>query len=388
MRLRIALAFSSLILLLMTGCWNRAELDEYSFVQAVAIDKSEQENIKMTTHFYKPNGGGGDASGSKTKSMGSSLNIQTEGENIFDAIRDITLHLGRKSKWDHNRVILVSEEIIKQQNIAELLDLFIRDHEPRPTTYILVTKGEASDYLELPPYIENTLGQQFRSMDQVSYQSSAKVIKATILDLEIQMKSPTGIALLPTLYLEKKHKKEPAIAGIVLLEKGKLIDSLPASEVRGLLMLTNKMKGAAFSIPCEGKVGGKIKKDAFELSFINSKIKTSIKKDAVDVHIALALKGSAGELVCSSLITEQDEAAFEKRVSDLAKKEMQQVITHLQDKKIDALGIGNKIFAKNPKTWLKWQKDWNERFAEIHFSMDVKVEILHTGSSIGKPSSQ
>ncbi len=139
---------------------------------------------------------------------------------------------------------------------------------------------------------------------------------------------------------------------------------------------------------CEDNRGDHLGKEAFELTFANTHINTQVKQNNVKVHVVSKLIGTVGELKCSKLDSESAEKAFENRISTEVKKNMQLVIDHLQTKQIDAIGIGNKIFAKNPQLWKVWQKNWNERFADVDFTFEFEVEVLHTGSSVGKPSSK
>lgn len=97
------LAFIALVLL--TGCWNKYELTEWAFVQAVAVDSTEDDRIRLTTQFYKPGGGMEGA-----PKVSESFNIRTEGDNMSEAISNIANELGRVAQWGHIRIVLVSEK--------------------------------------------------------------------------------------------------------------------------------------------------------------------------------------------------------------------------------------------------------------------------------------
>lgn len=62
-----------LVLSLTSGCWDNKELDEYGYVQAVAIDQGEDDRFVITTHFYNP---------STKIEMGQSGNPASKGINI------------------------------------------------------------------------------------------------------------------------------------------------------------------------------------------------------------------------------------------------------------------------------------------------------------------
>ncbi|MBA2943655.1 Ger(x)C family spore germination protein [Paenibacillus sp. CGMCC 1.16610] len=380
MRKLIVLTLSGLFLFSLTGCWNKAELIEYSFVQAVAIDLSNKGQVELTTLFYKPSGAGGMMKPNMPKS---SFTIKTEGENVFDAIRDIALHLGRKAKWDHMRVILVSDEVVKKMNLGVVLDLFRRDHEPRPTNALLITKGRSEEFLHLKPYIEYTIGQQLHSADESAYTFTGKTLKATMLDTHIQMKSEAGIAKVPYLTIDKVHGNVPSVAGVALIEKGKLVEILPPKEINAFLMLNRKFKSSVITTSC--KKNDNTMKETFEVFQENTNLQTSLKNSEVTVNVTTKLKGAVGELNCTTLRTEEEEQAFKERIIQQVKKELLTVIHHLQSSKLDAIGIGDKVFAKNPRLWFEWKENWGSHFADIRFNIHVEVSITNTGMSGGMP---
>src|SRR5690606_35187037 len=87
--------------------------------------------------------------------------------SVAEAVRDFINYLGRKAQWSHMRAILVGEELARQ-GFNTFVDFFYRDSESRLTTPVLITKGEAKNYLEVRPYIENTIAQQIRKLQQMS----------------------------------------------------------------------------------------------------------------------------------------------------------------------------------------------------------------------------
>lgn len=384
MRWLMVTTLSGLLLFSLTGCWNKAELVEYAFVQAVSVDLSDEGHIKLTTLFYKPSGSSALSKGTGTKS---SFTIKTEGENVFDAIRDVTIHLGRKAKWDHMRAVLVSDEVLKTHDIGVILDFFRRDHEPRPTNLLLVTKGNAGEYLSLEPFIEYTLGQQLRSMDEGSSRFAAKSMYQNILKVMIQMKSETGVAEIPYLFLDEKRGSVPNIAGVVVIKNQKIADIIPPDELKAFLLLNHQFRGGIIITSCEGNngEGDHLLQEAFEVSHGSTKVTTSLKNEEVVVNIKAKLIGAAGELSCSNTNTAQEELAYQTRLNNQVKNEILTLIHHLQSKKLDALGIGNMIYAKNPHQWLAWKEDWEDRFADVQFNIQVDVTVANSGMSGGKP---
>lgn len=373
-----------LCLFLLTGCWDKAELLEFAFVQAVAFDKTDEGKFKLTTLFFKPTGGSGGSENGK-QSGSKSFTIQTEAYTVFEAIRDITIHFGRKAKWDHMRVILINEKMIKQQDIGDILDFFARDHEPRGTALVLATKGEAAKYLKVKPLIESTLGEQLRTMEIVATRYSAKSIQTNLLDLTVQLNSEVGIALLPYVQLSK-NSKELTASGISILKRGKHVSTLSPTKMQRLLMLTNQYEEGNIELPCIN--GSENVKESFEVISAKTKVVPIIQGDSLTVMLNTRIAGTVGEIRCSSILNREDEAAFKERIKKTVEQEVRDLIAELQTKRLDAIGIGNKIFTKNPTLWKHMKENWDERFALAHFESHVEIHVLNTGMIVGKPYSK
>ncbi|CAM4138286.1 Ger(x)C family spore germination protein [Paenibacillus alkaliterrae] len=382
--LKMLLIFS---LFPLTGCWDKAELNERAFVQALAIDLNDEGKIELTTLFYKPGGAGGELS-QQAQGGPRSFNIKTVDDTALEAVRDITIHLGRKAQFSHMRVILISEKLAKKRKVGEVLDAFSRDHEPRGVISVMIMKGKANDYLNIEPFIESTIGEQLRSIEEGNFRYSGKTIKSTFMELSMQLKSETGVAKVPYLYLDKKGKPTATVAGIALLDKGKMAGLISSKNAEGLLMLANQYGNGIIEFPCtDPKKEKRNKKESFEIGQMKTEITPKIIGDSVNVHVSAKIGGSVGDLLCSKLETKEQEQAFAQTAGEAVKREMEQVIELLQKKKLDAIGIGDRIYRKDSRLWQRWKPNWGERFARIQFEIDVEVKVRDTGMNIGKPMS-
>ncbi|AJY73538.1 Ger(x)C family spore germination protein [Paenibacillus beijingensis] len=390
MRSFAAFTLSILSLFLFTGCWDKAELTEFGYVQAVAIDQNEEGKIEFTSHLYKP-ARGGEGGGPAGKSGGgdSAFSIKTKGDTVFEADRDVNTQLGRKTKWDHMRVILIGEELARKRKVGEVLDMFSRNHEPRATVSVLIAKGKASDILNIKPYIEHTIGQQLRKMEENSARFTAKTSLTRLHDLAIQLKSETGVAVVPYINSNNSPKKI-SVEGIAVLKKGKVAGSILTPTIsEQLLMLTNKYKSGIIEFPCTGATEEKMKtKESLEIMLLNTKLTPTVKKNEITVRVMTKIKGAVGELRCSTLKTEEDEKRFEENIEKSVERNLRKAISVFQKRKVDVLGIGDKLYKKNPGLWKQLKPDWNERFAEIRFEVHADVKVLNSGMNVGTPFSK
>ncbi|MDF2652934.1 MAG: spore gernimation protein GerC [Paenibacillus sp.] len=384
MRRYVFIAGAILSLLLQAGCWDKAELTEYGFVQAVAVDHNENDQVELTTLFYKPSGGG--EQGITTNQKGQpSLIIKTQAETVFEAIRDIPVMLGRKAKWDHMRVILISEKSAREHSLKEILDYFSRDHEPRATVLMMIAKGnDVSKYLMMKPFIENTIGQQLRKTEETGALYSAKTTRTTFLDVAMQLKNQTGVGAIPFLSESIRVPGSPAVAGLALIKNGKMVELIASKDVQYLIMMTKQFRSGVIEVPCVGKEGQARKKESFEVVKLVAKLNPIVSKGKVTVNVNINIMGDANELYCSSLLTPEETTVFQNQVVETVEENLKRVIEHLQKEKIDALGIGDKLSRKEPQLWKKWKEDWDEHFAESQFSFKIKVDVRNTGTTVGK----
>ncbi|MDF2652574.1 MAG: hypothetical protein K0Q73_8379 [Paenibacillus sp.] len=380
-------ALTFVVLVFLTGCWNRVELDTLAFVQGVAIDESEDgKDIELTIQFYRPMAGSKQQAGGPTRE--SYINIKTRDKSLFEAIRDMTIHIGRKAQWSHMRVLIIGEEIARKRNIGEILDFFSRDHEPRATISVMIGKDKAELYLKKgKPFVETSMGQQLRESEHVAYKFTGKSLKTSFIDLMLELKGETGVAAVPYVYFDPKNIPiSSPVTGLALMKKGKLVHVLPPKKIESLLMLMDEYRTGILQVECPGESKKKMKKvEAVEVSTLKTKLKLKIMGDSVAVHVSTKVDGYFGELICTNLKTPEDVEKFNKSVQKVIEQDIKSTLLLIQEQKMDVLGIGNRIFRKDPALWYRLKPDWEERFHDIAFTIEVKANIFNTGSNLGEP---
>ncbi|NLZ84169.1 MAG: Ger(x)C family spore germination protein, partial [Acholeplasmataceae bacterium] len=105
--------------LTMSGCWDYQEINNVTNVAGIALDKGEEKKFKLTfeTIVFKP---------SADFNISVKL-VETEGDTIFEGIRNAVAVAGKRLYIGHCKAIIFSEEIAKE-GIKEHLDFFVRDH--------------------------------------------------------------------------------------------------------------------------------------------------------------------------------------------------------------------------------------------------------------------
>ena len=101
------------LLLSLSGCWSRREIETLGFVMAMGIDKAQEEGkLQLTMLVAKPFALGG---GEKSNPQEAAVWIfSSTGDTVFEAIRNGNSQSPRRLFFAHNRWVLFGEELARE----------------------------------------------------------------------------------------------------------------------------------------------------------------------------------------------------------------------------------------------------------------------------------
>ncbi len=150
MRHKRLAALLLLLSLLLTGCWNKVEIEENAYVLAIGVDEGEKGLHRITVAMAKPDklagkegGGGGGGDGDEKSIVLSTL----DAPSLTGAISMLNGFTGRNVTLQHAKAIFISEEVARAGNM-KILDELIRSREIRQTIFFVVTRENAADFLD------------------------------------------------------------------------------------------------------------------------------------------------------------------------------------------------------------------------------------------------
>lgn len=133
------------ILTLLTGCWDKLELNDVSIITGIAIEKGEESQYKLTVSSINSE------EFSKTGSAGNtpSTTFSLEGDSISELSNKMNVGITRKQIYSHTRILVIDEEIARE-GMLEFLDFLERSGEFRNDFNILISKGvKAAEILRI-----------------------------------------------------------------------------------------------------------------------------------------------------------------------------------------------------------------------------------------------
>ncbi|MFZ7942894.1 MULTISPECIES: Ger(x)C family spore germination protein [Bacillaceae] len=148
----------------LTGCWDREELEDRSYVIGIGLDHSKHKGkIKVTMLLANPEVGslqGGGGSTEKPREI-----ISFDANDFIAAKVTANAIISRIISYDLLRIIVVSEEFAKDPAFYHVINSAPFDKEIRSNAYLAVSKERASEYfLKNHPKMETRPHKYFQYM--------------------------------------------------------------------------------------------------------------------------------------------------------------------------------------------------------------------------------
>lgn len=374
------------ILMTVTGCWNRRELNELGIVIGMGIDKVGKE-YQVTVQVVNP----GEVTQKGASGRSPVTTYQERGTSIMQTVRRMTTLIPRRSYFAHLRMLVIGEELARE-GMAEVLDYLSRDHEFRTDFYIVVAKGmKANDILNILVPIEKIPMQNLFTKLEMSEKNWAEIgtkkLDELINDMVSKGRDPilTGIAgsALETGNSNKNVEMVDSPArlkytGLAVLRDDKLVGWLNEIESKSYNYLQGKVKSTVVEVKCPK--GGKI---GIELIRTKQNTKAVMKNGRPIIQVEIKAEGNVGDVECGDLDLSKTKTIYdlEKRTEEIIEKGLITSVKKVQENyQSDIYGFGEVVHRQHPKVWKKLENDWNKEFAELTVDIKVDVKIRRVGT--------
>lgn len=370
------LAVLSMVLLLLTGCWNNRDLTEINMVVAMGVDRSEDGKVLVTVQVVEPAAIQSTASG---KGKGGVTQpkpvfvVSYEGETVFDALSSMLSEVDNELFLSTAQILILGERLSKN-GINEVLDFFQRDHEVQYKMDVLVAKGVTpEEILKMETDIDSIPAVYIKGTIENTV-SRAKVKRTMLIDLIKDMgdngKQPVIGQI--TKAGEKKVRTESA----AVFRDGKLAGWLDQYATRGYLFATGEVKSTIVNIPADN---GKI---SMEVIRSKGKVNAEFKNgEPAMLTIQVVLEANVGEYEGKGKLDSPDDLhKLEEILGEEVKKEIRMALDLAQnDYSSDIFGFGTQVHKYHPQYWKKVKDDWNEVFSRLPVEIKVDAKVRRTG---------
>lgn len=377
------------IVLILSGCWSRRELNDLAIVVAFGIDKVG-DRFEISLQIVDPaeiatkKGGGG---GSRTPVT--TYNIK--GSTLADAMGRLTTITPRKAYFAHLRIFLISEALARE-GISETLEFISRNHEFRPDFYIGVTRGiSAKEMLSLMSPLEKIPANKMFNALELAQREWAPVATIQLNDLINDMvsrgKNPvlTGFRIKGNIKEAKTKKNVERIEsagviqawGLAVFNEDKLVGWLNERESKGFTDMTDKLYRSVVVAKCpsEGYITMKINQS-------KTTVKAKVESGKPEVNVLIRAEGDISDLTCKLDLTKTETVDdMNKALGQEIKENMERALRKAKKLKSDIFGFGEVIHRVDSAFWKTVGNDWDQHFTKLPVHIQVEVQIRRLGTT-------
>jgi len=358
--------------MLLTGCWDRVEVNDLAVVVASSFDKEGDEyRVGVQIPLVRPLGG---------KGQGPVFYIDSEkGKTVREAVDRLQHRMSRQMIFSHRRILVVSEEVARE-GIRPGLDEVARLPDNRLTANMIISKGKAIDLLGSSPQFESLSAESMREIVKLPF-----VLPVNLKDIAQALNKEGADPIVP--YMEvtepqpkgEENKKEVQLVGYAQFKRDKLVGVFKDKAADGSHWLRSHF--VTYMTTLEVQEGNTKRPITIRVMDGQSKITPRIENGILSYHVKVEAIGAVQE----SMLTEdlrfqrnQDviNRAFEKDI----KESIEAFVKQAKEKQTDPAYLGVLLSRAYPKEWKEnYSKHWRDTLGEIPFHIEVKASVERLG---------
>ena len=437
--MKIIKILGTLILLLsFTGCYDANEPNDYAYVVAIGVDKSETPGqYIISIQFAKPvqiSGGGSEEGGKGGETLGL---VTVEAPSIYSGINIANNIFSKRFQLSHTKIIVMSEDIAKE-GIEDIVYTVVRSIDLRPNMYMAVAPGGAKEYLaSVAPEIEINPVKYYQLILENTY--AEFVPKNVSQDIYVYMESGEKEIILPLVSAGNKEEENKSqennkgqenkssgsssggsegsknqekeinvpktsaktnYEGFEYLIKEYVAGNIAAnkenkSEAMGMAVFSgDKMIGTMSGI--ESEIYNLMNKN-FDYTYStfysedfgamvmlvqqyeNPYISVKIDEQKPKISVKVSMEGSLIDIPNTTLM-EEDIYTYEKKIEGYIKNALEKFLYRTsRDFGADIVGFGS-YAKKNFSTYSDFEEyDWREKYKKAEFNVEADFKIRRTG---------
>ncbi|MBM6619375.1 Ger(x)C family spore germination protein [Bacillus suaedaesalsae] len=385
MKIRILLLLA-ISLCLLTGCWDRVELNDIGIVTGLAVEKGKDHKYKLTVEVLNA------TENSKMEAQGNApaTIYSQEGNSLSELAHRMNVGVARQLIYSHTRVFLIDEQVAKQ-GVTDFIDFLERSGEFRNDFNIFLFEGgNADDALKTTYTLQKVSSLKLNKQIESFYKEWGGDPNVRLTDfisaLTSDGREPT-IAMVKVKgdpkkgnSVENMQKVEPEalveVAGLAVFKGDKLVDKLTINDTRNYLWLDN-IQSTSLTVPCEGEEGNYLDlRVTRSHTDIDSKVVRGVPQFSVAINVESRIEGSQCEGNLERIDTYEE---YEKQVENTLEDQVNETVQKVQELESDIFGFGEIIQRQHYHDFQNMKNEWNKYFADAKVEIKANVFIRRSG---------
>ena len=338
---------------LITGC-NYKELNNLSIVNIMAIDYIDNK-YEVTVKILDTE------KNSDQESTFNGVTYKASGNNLTDAVSNITLSIPKKIYLNHIELLVLSEDILNNK-LDNIIHYFINNNEVNKNFSVLLSRDsqsskvlETKELLSSYPY-GNILGSIENSSNLSGIASDTKFI-----DLAYKLETSYETPVISTV---KINKNKLSIDNLAILKDGKITSYLDNKYNLGYNFMTDNILEAIINYKCDNN-----KYNGVKITNSNTIIRPIVKDNNPYIKIYIT-----GDIYLTENNCENNNTEIKKNVSKKIKSIISDVIDYSKNNiNIDIFGI-EELFYKFKYQYYK-NIDFKSKYNNLNYEVITRLEM-------------
>jgi Ger(x)C family germination protein len=360
---------------LLTGCWDRSEINDIAFVVATGVDKGAKDKFLYSVQIPLPSsmgGAGSSGGGGGTSGEGPYLVAQGIGGNERQGMEDIQTRLSRRIYLGHRRVHIIGDSLAKA-GISKSLNAIFSQPRSRISTYLLISNGDAVKLLETQPRMEQYSGEGMREMSKTSLNMTARNALQDLYregkDMVIPIVNPAATTK------TDKTKKEVQMGSFAVFKDDKLAFSTNRDESAGILWLFEKMQKKSASFPVT-------KNEELSVQIFEQQTEPKLKMVDGKPTFLLTVRAAGVLFENEGNYRIEDPKTYQfitSKMENQIEEEIQAILKHAHSQGVDVYGFGWYLYKNKHQEWEQnWKNNWQKTLPNIKVTVVVDADIQRT----------
>lgn len=375
---------STLILsLVLTGCWDRLELEKRSFIMVVGIDKydpdksktkeehkpeaNEENKIKMTYLLPKFSAIKEGEEGEDSRQL-----LTSVGKTSYHMTRKLTVRSDSQPFFQHMKAAVFGADVLKdKEQFLQIIDGLERQDEISRKIHLFVAEDQAHDILQVESLLK-PLSYKLQGMSQEQIGTNLFIPKTLE---EVISSTIQGATLIPKITASDEEIK---VAGSAVMKEHEFIGWLGEMDTKFISALRGEPKNDIAEINYKG----------VDVPFIIKELKVKRSAEVIDGQINMNFKvemsGNIQQYRVNRFprLTDIDVLAdMEKEIDRKVGKNISKAVSKVQNEmNADVLKVGEYLKGHKPDVWDQVKSDWDEFFPEVKINVRVDSYIEQIGS--------
>lgn len=371
--------------LLLTGCWDRIEIDRRAFVSTIGIDVgsdvdkkdsfSEDVDIKdyKDMNMVKITYGFPDLRHMDTqKGTTEGLALTVSGYSPTDAYFKAASMSSRSLHFGHSKLLLLSNKVFDYPELEkEILDYIEREPNLNRSIIMAIVKGSTEDYIKIKPMMEDSIDSYITNL--LGNSTITGTISPITLTKYIDMVKSKAVSVLPVFGL--KDEDEIELEGVAVIEDNKIKTYLNNDEIEDVQILRSDI-GSSKKVVTSG--GHPID---YYIETVDTNLDIKYIDNKLHLKYSVFTEGDlSGYYTDAKEIEAKDIKNLEQQLNTQMEKELLEVAYRTKDDlKVDVLEIEDKVRKYHYKIWESIKDNWPEELEKAEITITVKNQIRTVG---------